>query len=229
MTIISSQRNFIYIHIPKTAGTAVKHYLRPLLCETDICVSLTADMEKLKERGSIVPTKHSSATQVRNLIGADIFERSFRFSIARNPYARAVSIYRFLKFNFRVWKHSDIMDKFETLEDFVSSPFFQTPGPGRIIQPQVRWLTDAKARNLMSFTGKLETLEEDISAVTATLGLARTTRPVGRRNVSRGVSEVVTAELASGRVVDAIRRRYAEDFEGLGYDFEPVEAVNSIC
>jgi hypothetical protein len=228
MTIICSRPHFIYIHIPKTAGTAVKHYLRPFLGETDICVNQTGDMERLRERGNTVPRKHSTAAHVRTLIGADMFDGSFRFSIARNPYARAVSIYRFLKYNFRVWKHSDIMDRFETLEQFVSSSFFQTPGPGQIIRPQVRWLTDTDARSLMTFTGKLETLEADISLVMATLGLASATKSLGKKNVSSGVSAVVTAELTSGRVIDAIRQRYAEDFELLGYDIEPAETADAL-
>jgi len=225
MTIINYSHRFLYIHVPKTAGTAVKEYLRPYMCDSDICIRAKHDVEQLLARDLKAPAKHSSAPQIRDLLGAADFESFFRFSFSRNPYGRTVSLFRFLKYTFREWQNSSVMDGFDTLEQFVTSPFFDRPGPGRIMEPQVRWLCDDEKKNCLTFIGRLERLETDMAAVLTALNLPAVRKPVGRKNESRGGRLETAAELVSGRVVDAIRSRYADDFEFLGYSVEPDDAI----
>lgn len=119
------------------------------------------------------------------------------------------------------------MDQFDTLEKFVSSRFFRGSGPGRIFVPQICWIRDADGALRMNFVGRVESLDADIAFVLGKLNLPAPRQPIRKRNVSRGDHSIVNAELVSGPVVDAIRSRYAEDFEAFGYSPEPDEQLAS--
>jgi hypothetical protein len=136
-----------------------------------------------------------------------------------------MSLFRFLKFNFRSWPQSDAMEKIGSIEEFVTSPIFRSRGPGGIISPQVHWFADKSGANCMDFIVRTETIEHDFRQVKARLGLPETGRPLLKRNQSKGEAEQFAAELVSGIVVDAIRSRYAADFRLLKYSKEPDEAV----
>ena len=60
--------DFIFVHIPKTAGTSIVDFL------------------------GLYSKKHLTLIQIKELVGLDWY-RSFKFSFVRNPYDRAVSQY----------------------------------------------------------------------------------------------------------------------------------------
>jgi len=227
MTILNNTHKFIFVHVPKTAGTAVTQYFRWCGGEADVYVVEPEDVRLLTSRGHPVLQKHSTAVEVRRAIGRDIFESYFKFSITRNPFARAVSTFRFLKYKFRGWPKSDVMSEFNSLEEFVTSDFFRSAGPGGIFRPQIRWLANRKGKVIVDYMCRIETLDHDLANVTAKLGLPISGTSVGRINLSGGDTVAIASGLNSGTVVDAIRRRYVRDFDLLGYSTEPADAVLS--
>lgn len=218
MTIVNHTHRFIYVHIPKTAGTAVKHHLLRYSAAGDLCIR---ERQDALQSGHDQLNKHSTSEQIREMIGANTFDSYFKFTIVRNPFLRVVSTFRFLKYSFRNWQKASIMDEFETLENFVSSQFFWRSGPGRIFEPQAYWVRESNRRCCTNFVGRTESLEADIAIILETLKLTKPDIAMGRRNQSKGVPSIVEAELAAGTIIDAIRLRYAEDFELFGYPTEP--------
>lgn len=75
MSLISESHNFIFIHIPKNAGSSIRKalnkYARPFLYE------------------------HEKAESIKCHIGTKFYDY-FRFAVIRNPWARLASMYNYL-------------------------------------------------------------------------------------------------------------------------------------
>jgi hypothetical protein len=225
MTVINRSYGFIFIHIPKTGGTSVKEHLRQYRQDADVHIDRPVDADRLGSPNGVALKKHSSAAEVRKALGGSGFDGFFKFCVVRNPFVRTMSLFRFLKFNFRSWPRASLMEDMNTLEEFVVSPIFRTSGPGGIVSPQVHWLTDKSGANRVDFIARVERIEEDFSEIKTRLALPPSGKPLLRRNASRGDAEKLAAELMSGSVVDMIRNRYASDFRVLGYSTDPGEAL----
>jgi len=217
MTIVNPAYGFVFVHIPKTGGTSIKDHLYSYGRDTSICIQRTRDAEQLRATTGTTLNKHSTAAQIRDVVGHQQFDAFFKFSITRNPYSRTVSIFHFLKYNFRAWPNSAIMDRFETLEHFVTSKFFRRPGPGRIFEPQFRWLIGDDGQTCMDFIGRSETLETDIAHIREKLNLPLPAPPLRRRNVSKTFLAPPEADKITPLVACAILERYADDFRLFGY------------
>jgi hypothetical protein len=97
--IISNSRKFIFIHIFKTAGTTITWALDPFLRWNDIALGGTLFGEKMniayKERFGLL--KHSSALQIKGIVGEAVWSSYFTFAFVRYPYTLMVSSYTWLE------------------------------------------------------------------------------------------------------------------------------------
>jgi hypothetical protein len=223
MTIINTSHCFIYVHIPKSAGTSVKHFFGHWARYCDVEIGGSADGEIIApyyiKRFKLA--KHSFAREIRKAVGVRDFEKFFKFSITRNPFSRTISTFKFLKYNWRAWRDSAVMDDFATLEEFVTSEFFKGPGPDRILMPQIRWLID---KMCVDHIGHVESLEQDLAEICKKLKLPKSAAVLEKRNPSKIIAGKEKDWELSGKAVDAIRRRYALDFNNLKYSRDPARA-----
>ena len=74
--MISLEHNLLFVHIPKTAGTAIRQVLH-------------------KGSAMHLVTNHPSIYQFKRLLHPDLYEKLFKFAIVRNPWDRAVSAFVF--------------------------------------------------------------------------------------------------------------------------------------
>lgn len=97
--IISHSRKFVFIHVPKTAGTTLSTVLENLTTYKDIEIgsSELGSAYQIAYRKKFGINKHSTAAQVKKLMGDEDFYRYFSFAFVRNPFDRLSSLYRFLK------------------------------------------------------------------------------------------------------------------------------------
>ncbi|MEQ9230628.1 MAG: sulfotransferase family protein [Cyclobacteriaceae bacterium] len=222
MAIINHTYGFIFVHIPKTAGSSVTKYLAAYQGEKDLVIGVTQrGNETLNRVRGLGLNKHSTCTEIQNYLGERVFAQYFKFVIIRNPYSRAYSIYKFLKTKYRKWTNSEIMDTFETFEEFIQSDFFQSSGPDRIFNPQSYWLPPSKsAFSISIFNGRLETLEGDLSQLIKLIGLPQVNpeKVLESINVSSGEAdwrEVINDPLTK----KIIQKKFSEDFTRFGYKF----------
>lgn len=75
--IVSDEYKYIFLHVPKNAGTSIKEVL------------------KEKHMG-IQHGVHTSAVKAQRLLGKIQFDDYFKFAVVRNPYSRVVSWYNHL-------------------------------------------------------------------------------------------------------------------------------------
>ncbi|MBI3156008.1 MAG: sulfotransferase family 2 domain-containing protein [Burkholderiales bacterium] len=226
MCIINHTYKFVFVHVPKSAGTSITNVLSTLTNYCDQEIGGTAFGERIQPayRDRFGLAKHSSANEIRNIMGRPLWGRYFTFAFVRNPFSRCLSTYHFL----RRWEGSmsefhDQMRAFKTLDEYVMSDIWEHGnGPDQIFRPQIYWLRSNQGGQLLtSFVGKVENIAEDLRRILDVVGASWPALKLGdvpRLNQSPGESEL--ADL-SGRAIQKIQEKYRTDFELFEYPLDP--------
>ena len=97
--IISPGRNYIFVHIPKTGGTALATALEQRAMRDDILIGDTPKAKRRKARLKSLSAKgrvwkHSTLSDMEGAVDPT---GMFIFTLVRNPWDRMVSYYTWLK------------------------------------------------------------------------------------------------------------------------------------
>ena len=93
--MISHGHRCIFVHIPKTGGTSIEDVIWPdTRMEEHLWMGFVSKYRNKYQTGGL---QHLLARQIRQEVGADIFDDYFKFAVVRNPWDRAVSQYSYTK------------------------------------------------------------------------------------------------------------------------------------
>jgi len=217
--IINHTYKFIFVHIPKAAGTSVTEALTVLNSWADQEIGGTVFGEEVQNAYSVRfgLRKHAHAERIRAVVGNILWDRYFTFTFVRHPLGRLQSVYNFL----REWTDGnplrDRMLEFSSFDDFVLSGILESPdgGPDQIFVPQSQRLTDlSSGKLLVNFVGKVETLGPDMAKIMSILKIpAHLIRPVGRHNVTKDAESVKP----NPEALKIIKSKYRSDYEMFKY------------
>ena len=100
--IISHGRRYVFVHIPKTAGTSLALALEDRAMRDDLLIGDTPKAQRRKKRlRDLAPAgrlwKHSTLADIDGILTPQELADMFTFTLVRNPWDRAVSYYHWLR------------------------------------------------------------------------------------------------------------------------------------
>jgi hypothetical protein len=150
--MVSEQYKCIFIEVPKTGSTSIRHLLgQPLKPHLNIC-------------------------QIKQSLPIERFETFFKFGFVRNPWDRAVSLYE--RNEGLQLKNQMSFDEFVGWLKFSSSTC-QHPLPHRY---QLDWFVDQNGDVIVDFIGRLERLKMDWDLICTRLGLPQELPHLNKNN-----------------------------------------------
>jgi hypothetical protein len=200
--MIGSNPAWIFVHIQKTGGNAVRSVLRAELDDAH---------------------KHYLARELRQVYGEATWASCFKFAFVRNPWDRLVSWWSMIddaherSGSPRNSFFGYVQQNARSFEEFLSrctDEVLDADGRKQIFRNQIDYLVDENGTVIVDFVGRFERLQESFDEVTARLGLKRIELP--RLNVSRhsNYTDYYTTAMA-----EEVGRRYARDIDVFGYRF----------
>lgn len=216
--ILSRGRRYIFVHIPKTGGTALALALEDRAMKDDVLIGDTPKARRRRGRLEGVRSagrlwKHATLADIRGLATDDEIATFFTVTLVRNPWDRMVSYYHWLRT--QSFAHPAVA--LAKSADF--SVFLQAPETRSAIarHPYSSYLTTADGTERCDAFIRLERLEDDIRPFEAHLGFRLAPLPVA--NVSARDRDWRC--YYSDRDCETVGEICAEDIRRFGYGFDP--------
>ncbi|EAR50902.1 hypothetical protein OG2516_13556 [Oceanicola granulosus HTCC2516] len=169
--ILSRGRRYLFVHIPKTGGTAMALALEARAMADDVLVGDTPKARRRKRRLAGVRTagrlwKHATLADAEGLYTRAELDELFVFTLVRNPWDRLVSYYHWLRA--QSFDHPAV--RLAAAHDF--SGFLNADHTRRSIAaaPYGSYVTDGAGRERADLFLRLEHLAEDAAPLEAHLG-----------------------------------------------------------
>jgi len=201
--------NAVFIWIPKTAGTSV--WLG--LGATKLRILHSAKYS-FTNRG-IVTFGHMDYSRLvsEGIVKSNFDDTAFKFAFARNPYARAVSLFNYLqKITKRIPTDESFLDFCRRLHTSGCPPIglYNVLGLSQC-NPQVRWTENIS----MDYIGKVESIDKDFESISSRLGLKTNALPHANKSYSSSYLDYYCRESK-----EIIQDFYKEDFIAFHYSQE---------
>ena len=214
--ILSRGRRYIFVHIPKTGGTAMALALEGRAMADDILIGDTPKAVRRRGRLKGIETagrlwKHSTLADIEGLVTREEMGDFVIFTLVRNPWDRMVSYYHWLKA--QSFDHPAVA----LARDVSFADFLRYPETVATIKanPYGSYLRDGSGRERAGHFVRIEHFEEDFAPVAAHLGFSVTLERVNQSDRDRDWRGNYDAALAAH-----VAELCAEDIARFGYGFE---------
>jgi hypothetical protein len=201
--MISFQKRFLFIHIPKTAGNSIQSIVSDY--SEDELVALRSEQDGIERFGLRNPKykikKHSTLAEYNAALGEVQFGDLYKFTCVRNPWDRMVSLYFTPTQDIGAWdrkKFRKVISKAVPVADYLrldkgeKDPF-----------------------DNVDYIMRFENLTDDFRTVCGTLGISPMTLPQYNRSSREHYSKYYDDELR-----ELVCARFAAEIERFGYIFE---------
>ena len=218
--MILRDKEIVFVHIPKNGGTSIEDALFPPVVDRNLGEHLWGRPNPHQTGGM----QHLQAIKIKELVGRDLYDRCFKFSIVRNPWDRAISMYMYHHKRYDLQKFLGIQDRSlfrrllgrQKMVPFVNYLRAVKAGPIHVQwDDQYKFICDTSGTVIVDFVGRFETLQKDFEIVCNKLGISAVTLPHRKKSERREYSHYYDDE--SKHLVSDM---YERDIDMFGYTFE---------
>lgn len=193
--LISNQKRFIFVHIPKTGGSSIFRALSSCNDAPDTDDNRHLGLLEIYNRYGYLAGEDDGA--------AGELKKYFKFAFVRNPWDRVVSMYSYRLRNREI--PPDL-----TFSEFVMN---RREHPFGMHRDQVKFIEDPEGKVAVDFIGRFENLEKDWSTLQSRFGIS-SGLPHLKRTSHRHYQTYYNRKLR-----DEIADLYRRDIETFGYRF----------
>ena len=205
--IVSESRQFVFVHIFKTAGTsikrAVRRYAMPGWHEA---ANFVLKRIGIPQFGPPSHGDHFKASDLIGEIGRKEFDRLFSFAFVRNPWDWELSHYRYIS------KHNDHPEHMDVSRLGTFDEYVRWRCDGRF-QTQESFLL-YNEKEVVDFVGRFENLQSDFGYVCNRIGI-----PFRLPRLNRTRSDDYRPNY-DDQTREIVARTYADDIRRFGYTFD---------
>jgi hypothetical protein len=191
--IRAASREYIFIHLIKTAGTSVGNAL---------------DLES---------KLHLPAKEIIRRVGRDKWETCYKFAFVRNPWDKVVSQYKYnIKMNHSKMKDCPISFEkwlYSSLGDKKDIAYYDRP---LHFASQLDWILDDREEVSVNHIGKFENLVEDFNIIRKELGIIK---HLPFLNSSKALGNKPYQDYYTNEMAQLVAEKCKKDIDYFGYSF----------
>ncbi|MEM7233719.1 MAG: sulfotransferase family 2 domain-containing protein [Planctomycetota bacterium] len=206
--LISDEKKFIFVHVPKTGGSSMSQALQPVSLERQSSrwYSLLRKFGLPRDYRKFRFLTHGHLRSVERIMPPEIYKEYFKFAFVRNPWDRLVSEYNALMHqpNNRRYRRVAKLDGFKGYLEY------EAP---RIVDSQVDMLLDSRGEIGVDFVGRFENLAADFQHVCERVGLET---DLGHVNAHKHASY---RTFYTDETREFVRKYWHRDIEAFDYEF----------
>ncbi len=216
--MISVQKRFLFIHVPKTGGNSIQNILRDYSEDKIVTLAKHQDgVERFEVRNSQYNiTKHSTLSHYKTTLDANTYRSLFKFATIRNPWDMMISFYFSPHRGVTEWSRGSfltLINETPTLRHYVLEKLFlekMLSKFGKHISAVNR-----KLDSDIDFLIRFERISEDFGTVCEKLDIPYS--PLPKRNSSdrKHYSTYYDDELK-----EIVRKKFIEEITFGNYSFE---------
>jgi hypothetical protein len=181
--MISIQKNFLFVHIPKTGGNSIQNILQKYSDDKLVILGDHQDgKERFEIRNSAYPNleKHSTLNDYKVALENETFHSLFKFATIRNPWDMMISYYFSPHRGITEWSRDGFLELLVSVPRFKYFTEIQS-------KPSKRLFFFKKKNNieevLLDFVLRFEHIDEDFKKLCALIDIPH--EPLPKRNQSK--------------------------------------------
>lgn len=220
--LLSTDHKFIFVHIPKTAGSALHNALLPYatLPRRTLLRSALRRLPLVEDATTAHFRIHDTAKKIRTKLSNEVWDQYYSFAVVRNPFDHAISHYEYMK----QYRNKNIAEEFEnfSFEEYLNHRLSPRNIFDRIFakMPNQSYFVTENGKILVNKIFKYENLTAEISDLSEKLG--GLTLDVKKTNVtkSRRIERKIDY-YKNQNSIDLVLELYSEDFDTFSYTKKP--------
>jgi len=206
--LLSPAHGFLFVHVPRTAGSSIVRVLQPL------CLPANHSLwSKLIYRMRVPALwqrchfrHHERQQAIHARLPHAVHSSVFSFAFVRNPYDWLVSLFEYQRQSPAHRKHTRVSSM--SFADYVRHEMLRNR------RHQWRMLCDAQQRPLVQAIGRHEHLQQDFASICQRLGLVDTALPHVNHSRHRCYQDYYDEPLRQ-----LVAQHWQTDLQLFGYDF----------
>lgn len=210
--IINHKHKYIFIHIPKSAGSSITKALYPFSNKHDLFLGCDCGPEKLTKEDGFTLHKHSPALDIKTYATPERWKEYFIFSFVRHPIDRIISLYEWWKETNGSWD-PETKNKIckMTFKEFVFSDYTGRNQTEFLISghENKHHFTDAKYSIEVDFIGKYNSLHRDFSYICGLLNLPQINLEHQNKSTNRKQKQ---DSYLDEEIIKEIKRKFNTDY-----------------